>query len=642
MLLFFQEPVQKTLGTTLSSQGGGRTRRRLFKTHSFCFIPFIQNVVALLSNDSLRKTMLEAKCKNANGKFEYIQDGAVLSNHPLFSRSRTATLEIILYSDEIELCNAVGTRVKKHKLLMFYYIIGNLPKMYRSVLSAINLYAVVRTEDVATYGFDTILQPLLEDMPKLSRAGGYPIELKGGELIHINAGLVAYIVDNPAAHQAIGLKESVGGAFRKCRFCHADYDAMQKGFCEEDFDPRNLEQHLQQCDVIRNATQALKDHFRTAYGINRKSILCDFPHFDIFKQTPPDVMHVLLEGVIPLTLQALIKHFINSKQTTLVEINNGIENFLYGYMENKDKPNLIRQQDLQSSSTCLNQDAAKSHLLFQIFPFIAGKNIDPNDDHWTLYTLLAEITDISFAPVISLETIAKLKEAVRGYLTLFKELFSEQPFTPKQHYLVHLPKVILLLGPLINLWAMRFEAKHQYFKQLKKILNFKNLSLSLCRHHQKLAAISRNSMLKENVYGPVRQLQGEELSRTKQRISSTLSIQENSINILESFKWIIIHGTKYMVDKCYLAVKFDNEENPVFGKLCNILEANTSLVVFDVIFLETVGFDDSLRAFEVQPQASGIVSVIPDMLLTHTPLPVYSFNGHDYIKLKCDISDLKD
>ena len=97
-----------------------------------------------------------------------------------------------------------------------------------------------------------------------------------------------------------------------------------------------------------------------------------------------------------------------------------------------------------------------------------------------------------------------------------------------------------------------------------------------------------------------------------------------------------------MVDKCYLAVKFDNEENPVFGKLCNILEANTSLVVFDVIFLETVGFDDSLRAFEVQPQASGIVSVIPDMLLTHTPLPVYSFNGHDYIKLKCDISDLKD
>ena len=190
---------------------------------------------------------------------------------------------------------------------------------------------------------------------------------------------------------------------------------------------------------------------------------------------------------------------------------------------------------------------------------------------------------------------------------------------------------------------MRFEAKHQYFKQLKKIMNFKNLCLSLCRHHQKLAAISRNSVFKENKYGPVRHLQGE-LSRAKQRISSTLSIEKDSINNVESFKWIILHGTKYLVDECYLAVKFDDEEIPMFGKVCGtcILELNISFVVFDIIFLETVGFNDSLRAYEVRPQASGIVSVTPDMLLTYTPLPFYPFNGSDYIKLKCDLFDLKD
>lgn len=105
--------------------------------------------------------------------FEYIQDGVVLSNHPLFSSDGTNTLEMILYGDEIELCNAVGTRVKKFKLLIFYYIIGNVPKIYRSVLSSVNFYAAVRSEDVATYGFDIILQPLLEGMKKLSTAGGY-------------------------------------------------------------------------------------------------------------------------------------------------------------------------------------------------------------------------------------------------------------------------------------------------------------------------------------------------------------------------------------------------------------------------------------------------------------------------------------
>ena len=89
-------------------------------------------------------------------------------------------------------------------------------------------------------------------MCKLSTAGGYPIHLKSRDVIHINAS--AYVADNPAAHQAIGLKESVGGAFRKCRFCHADYNAMQNGFCEEDFDPRNLEQHLRQCNGIKKIT----------------------------------------------------------------------------------------------------------------------------------------------------------------------------------------------------------------------------------------------------------------------------------------------------------------------------------------------------------------------------------------------------
>lgn len=552
------------------------------------------------------------------------------------------TLEIILYSDEIELCNAVGTRVKKHKLLMFYYVIGNLPKVYRSALDAINLYAVIKT-DVTRYGFDVVLQPLLADLQILNIARGHPIQLKNGNTIQINASLVAYVADNPAAHQAMGLKESVGGAFRKCRLCNADYDAMQDKFSEEDFDPRMFEQHLQQCNVINNAPQSLKDHYKTAYGINRKSILCEFPHFDIFKQTPPDVMHVLLEGVIPLTLQALINHFIKTKQTTLVAINNNIKYFKYGYMEEKDKPNFIRQSDLHGSST-LNQDAATSHLLFRIFPFIVGKDVKLNDDYWELYTLLSDIIDISFSPVISLETVAKLKDAVKCYLKLFRELFPDKPLTPKQHYLIHFPKVIILLGPLINLWAMRFEAKHRYFKQLKRTMNFKNVCLSLSRHHQKLAAINRSAdtIFKENTYGPVRRIIGDELSMVKRRISSTLSIDISSINTMEAFKWLTLHGTKYMIDECHLAVKFDDEEYPLFGKLCGLWELNLSLVVFDIICLETVGFSEPLKAYEVRPQASGIVSVTPDMLITHTPLPVYSFNGCSYIKLKYDISDLKD
>lgn len=45
---------------------------------------------------------------------------------------------------------------------MFYYLLSNLPKKFRSAVDAINLFAVVRSEDVSTYAFDVVLQLLLD------------------------------------------------------------------------------------------------------------------------------------------------------------------------------------------------------------------------------------------------------------------------------------------------------------------------------------------------------------------------------------------------------------------------------------------------------------------------------------------------
>lgn len=41
-------------------------------------------------------------------------------------------------------------------------------------------------------------------------------------------------------------------------------------------------------------------------------------------------------------------------------------------------------------------------------------------------------------------------------------------------------------GPLIRMWCMRYEAKHQYFKRWSNIMgNFKNIAKTLAMHHQK-------------------------------------------------------------------------------------------------------------------------------------------------------------
>ena len=41
-------------------------------------------------------------------------------------------------------------------------------------------------------------------------------------------------------------------------------------------------------------------------------------------------------------------------------------------------------------------------------------------------------------------------------------------------------------GPLVSSWCMRMEAKHNYFKKVAQVGNFKNIAYSLAHRHQRL------------------------------------------------------------------------------------------------------------------------------------------------------------
>lgn len=79
---------------------------------------------------------------------------------------------------------------------MFYYLISNLFKKYYSGLDMINLFVVVRFENVLIYGFDMIFEFLLYDLKKFIVSVGYLIYLKDGKIIFIRVFLVVYVVDN--------------------------------------------------------------------------------------------------------------------------------------------------------------------------------------------------------------------------------------------------------------------------------------------------------------------------------------------------------------------------------------------------------------------------------------------------------------
>ena len=52
---------------------------------------------------------------------------------------------------------------------VFYYLLANLSPQYRSSLQNIQLVTLARTQDVARYGVDKILEPYTEDIKQLEK-----------------------------------------------------------------------------------------------------------------------------------------------------------------------------------------------------------------------------------------------------------------------------------------------------------------------------------------------------------------------------------------------------------------------------------------------------------------------------------------
>ena len=58
--------------------------------------------------------------------------------HLLFSKDPYA-LQIVVYYDEHELCNPLGSHVKQHKLGIVFYMLANIHPKHHSQLKNINL-----------------------------------------------------------------------------------------------------------------------------------------------------------------------------------------------------------------------------------------------------------------------------------------------------------------------------------------------------------------------------------------------------------------------------------------------------------------------------------------------------------------------
>ena len=135
----------------------------------------------------------------------------------------------------------------------------------------------------------------------------------------------------------------------------------------------------------------------------------------------------------------------------------------------------------------LKQTAITLLLFAYILPHIIGEKIetflenspmhDVKDLHLN-YLNLVNVVILCTSNYIDHDTPVNVELLITHYLLGLWHLIPRMHFTPKCHYLQHVPKQLRRFGPAWDTWTLRFDAKHSEFKA-NKLENFKNVPKTL-------------------------------------------------------------------------------------------------------------------------------------------------------------------
>ena len=408
-----------------------------------------------------------------------ICDGAVFKTHPLFSSDKHA-IQIIAYFDEIELCNPLGSSVKKHKLGCLFFTIGNFHPCFRSKLKCIFLVAIASNLVIRKHGINLFLKPFIKSMQEMG-SNGLKVAVGARDCV-FQVGLLAVLADTLAAHCLGGFKESMSFAYRICRSCMATTEQIQSKFLESNYELRTPEKHQHHLHKLVGGSSAT---YSVEYGINNPSELDNVPNFSVVQNLPHDIMHDLFEGVVPYEMKLLLTYLVSAKYLSIATFNDRLRRFDFGYSELSDAPSELDEKIVKKPEQRIRQSASKMWLLAVYLPLLIGDLVPEDCKFWSLYILLLKICSIATSWQIKPDTISYLSVLIEEHHTQFKSLYPDRTITPKMHYMVHYPSQIVRYGPLIYSWTMRHEAKLSVIKRASRHGNFKNICRTIARHSQR-------------------------------------------------------------------------------------------------------------------------------------------------------------
>ena len=445
------------------------------------YIPLLQSLQQLLSHkgvlDHLETPRVQSQLLSSLQEYRTIRDGQYFKQNPFLSEGEGFRIALHLYVDDFEICNPLGTSRKKHKLCGVYWVLGNLPPGSHSKLTSIYLAVLCKSDDVKSYGFKKVLEPLLQDLNILEQHGVFVSQI--GQCV--KGSVQCVIADNLGAHAIGGFVESFSSG-SVCRFCTGVKSEFQTK------DVKSGAFQLRTRDIHDVHALSAQESETTCCGVKKQCVLTEhLSHFHVSTGYPPDIVHDLFEGVVPVELARCISLLISKKYFTLDSLNTLIQTFPYKWGDKTNRPHAIPRSF--TSRNTVGGNAHENWALLRFLPFLIGHIVPEDEPAWLVILDLKDIVELVVAPVHTDETIAYLEAKIYDHRQRYLELFPHVKLLPKHHFVEHYPEMIRCFGPLVALWTMRFESKHSFFKQVARHTNcFKNIPRSLGIKHQFMLA----------------------------------------------------------------------------------------------------------------------------------------------------------
>ena len=512
-------------------------------------------------------------------------------------------LPLYIFYDDLEVGNALGSRAGTNKFGAVYASIACLPPEIASRLDCIIFSSLFHTTDKKESSNAIVFKHLMEELNFLSKEG--ILINNNGVKQRVKFQLVLILGDNLGLNGIFGFKESFKAKYY-CRICKGSSEECSQMIVEDESILRTKENYDQDVQ-LRNSDLT---------GIKERCIFNKVANFHITENLTVDMMHDFLEGVCAYVLNSLLNDFIFvEKYITLNELNTRIQNFNYGH-DDCNKPPIIKRD---GKNNCLNlkTSAAEMLTLMRFLGIIIGDVIPPSDNRWNLYKYCRQILDILMSPRVVRGHAALLKNLIENLNKLYLEIYGK--LKPKFHFLVHYPRIMMLNGPIIKFWSMRFESYHQIVKSnantssntinLLKTIATKQ-ALKLC---EIIHCLKFDSQIK--------------FSKQKRQEKKAYFQDKKQNEIYTTYERVETDGNMYDIGT-FVVIDVGKIEK-VFGKICDIISLNNE-IYFDLQLFEEISFDFHVHAYI-------IVNKNEKRFIKYTDLPMISpfyhvnKNNEDYL-----------